>query len=584
MKKFTADFETATWLENETFVWAWATVEIGNEENLEIGNNIDDFMKYCKTQKNSTFYFHNLKFDGEFIIYWLLKHEFHHVQKREEIKDMTFTTLISDMGQFYNIVVYFKKGNKEVHKVTFIDSLKIIPFSVEETAKYFNLEISKLKIDYNKVRKRNHILTDEEKDYIKNDILIMEKALNEIFNEGLTRMTRASNSLYDFTKIIGKGRFEHCFPHLEKSLDDEIRKAYKGGFTYLNPIYAEKDVENVVNLDVNSLYPHVMYDKILPFGLPKHYEGKYKEDKLYCLYIQKIICSFKIKKNKIPTIQIKNSMSFMANEYLESSNGELVMLTLTNIDLEMFLTHYDVFNIEYVEGWKFKGMNGIFKDYIDKWIKKKNDATISGNKGKRTLAKLMLNSLYGKFATSLEVRSKIPFLGDDDIVHYKLSEKEDKDGLYSPIACFITAYARQITIETSQKIKEYSLNKYNEDMYIYSDTDSIKTTLNIKELEQFCNIDDVKLGFWKNEGIAEKGKWIRQKCYLEQINGEINITCAGLPKNCYSQVEWDNFKVGFTAHGKLTFKHVVGGVKLVETDFTIKDVKLKNIMENFDKK
>ena len=276
MKKFTADFETATWLDNETFVWAWATVEIGDEENIHIGNNIDDFMEYCKQQKNCVFYFHNLKFDGEFIIFWLLKHGFYHVQKREEIADMTFTTLISDMGQFYNIVVYFKKGNKEVHKVTFIDSLKIIPFSVEETAKYFNLEISKLKIDYNKVRERNHILTDEEKDYIKNDILIMEKALNEIFNEGLTRMTRASNSLYDFTKIIGKGRFEHCFPHLEKSLDDEIRKAYKGGFTYLNPIYVEKDVENIVNLDVNSLYPFVMYDKILPFGFPKQYEGKDK--------------------------------------------------------------------------------------------------------------------------------------------------------------------------------------------------------------------------------------------------------------------------------------------------------------------
>ena len=52
MKKFSADFETATWLENETFVWAWATVEIGSEENLQIGNNIESFIEYCKEQKN----------------------------------------------------------------------------------------------------------------------------------------------------------------------------------------------------------------------------------------------------------------------------------------------------------------------------------------------------------------------------------------------------------------------------------------------------------------------------------------------------------------------------------------------------
>ena len=63
MKKFTGDFETATWCENETWVWAWAVCEIGNETNIEIGNNIDDFIEYLKKEKNCTVYMHNLKFD-----------------------------------------------------------------------------------------------------------------------------------------------------------------------------------------------------------------------------------------------------------------------------------------------------------------------------------------------------------------------------------------------------------------------------------------------------------------------------------------------------------------------------------------
>lgn len=129
-----------------------------------------------------------------------------------------------------------------------------------------------------------------------------------------------------------------------------------------------------------------------------------------------------------------------------------------------------------------------------------------GNKGLRTLAKLMLNSLYGKFATSLDVQSKIPYLGEDKIIHYKFSEKDKKDGIYLPIGSFITAYAREKTIRTSQAIKDYSIEKYGQDMYIYSDTDSIKTLLPIEELEQFCEIDDIKLGAWKNEGIATKRK------------------------------------------------------------------------------
>lgn len=582
MKKFTADFETAVWLEDETWVWAWATCEIGNEKNLTIGNNIDSFIEYCKNEKNSIFYFHNLKFDGEFIIYWALKNGFTHVEKKEDIKENTFTTLISDMGQFYQITLYFEKKNKKVHKVTFIDSLKIIPFSVDQIAKSFNLEISKLKIDYKKPRPKGWELTKEEREYITNDVLIVAKALNTIFSEDLTKMTQGSNALNDFKQILTKSKFNHYFPSLDYEVDKDLRKAYKGGFTYLNPIYKEKDIGEGEVLDVNSLYPSVMYEKLLPFGEPIYFNGKYKDDKVYSLYIQMISCSFKLKKNKIPTIQIKNNKAFFrANEYLESSDNEIVVLTLTNIDLKLFFEQYEVYDLEYICGWKFKGITGIFTKYIDKWIKRKNDATISGNKGQRTLAKLMLNSLYGKFATSLDVQSKIPELGQDDIIHYHLSEKETKEGIYLPIGAFITAYAREKTIRTSQAIKDYSLKKYGKDLYCYSDTDSIHTLLPIEELKQFCDIDPVRLGAWKHEGHFTKAKFVRQKCYLEEIDGNINITCAGLPKNCYSQVKWNEFKEGFTASGKLTFKHVKGGVILVETDFTIKEEKTKTIIEKF---
>ena len=477
MKKYTADFETCVWLEDETYVWAWAVSEIGNDDNILIDNNIDSFIEFCKNENNATFYFHNLKFDGEFIIYWALTHGFKHVECREDIEDNTFTTLISDMGQFYSITLYFKKGNKKVKKVTFIDSLKIIPFSVDDTAKAFNLPISKLKIDYKKERYRGWRLTEEEKAYIKNDVQIMAKALKILFDEKLTKMTRAGNALADYKEILSKNRFDHFFPTLDYEVDKDIRKSYKGGFTYLNPLYKEKEVKNGVVLDVNSLYPSVMYESEfgLPFGEPIFFEGKYKEDKIYPLYVQMFTCSFEVKENKIPTIQLKNNKFFRQNEYLESSNNEIVTLVLTSIDLKLFFEHYNVYELEYISGWKFKSTNVLFNDYIDKWIKVKNEATITGNKGQRTMAKLMLNSLYGKLATSLEVQSKVPFLGEDEIIHYRITEKELKDGIYIPCGSFITAYAREKTIRTSQAIKDYSIAKYGKDLYYYSDTDSIHT-------------------------------------------------------------------------------------------------------------
>lgn len=523
-----------------------------------------------------------LKFDGEFIISYLLNHGYTHVKNKKDRKAYTFSTLISDMGLFYSIEIYYEVNGKRAKKITIIDSLKILNMSVEQVAKSFGLPINKLELDYDRPREKGYKLQEYEKDYITNDVKIMALALDVLFKQELTYMTAGSNALHDFKKTHSKRRFERMFPQLNYKIDQDMRSAYRGGFTYLNPIYKEKDVGSGVVLDVNSLYPSVMYKEPMPIGEPIYFEGKYKDDKVYPLYIQMISCCFEIKEGKIPTIQIKNSKYFMENEYLESSNSEIITLVLSSIDLKLFLEQYNVSELTYECGWKFKAMNGIFTEYIDKWIKVKIEATKSGNKGMRQIAKIALNSLYGKYATSLDVQSKYPYL-EDGIVKYYLGEKEQRDGLYLPVGIFITSYARNKTIRTSQAIKDYSIKKYGIDMYIYSDTDSVHTNLPIEELKQFCDIDDVKLGYWKHEASFQKARFVRQKTYLESIDGEVKIICAGMPKECYKYVEWEKFKQGFTCGGKLMFKHVIGGVKLVETEFTIKhDKKLCKNIKKYD--
>ena len=578
MKRFTADFETATWLEDESYVWAWALCDIEDPDKVDIGNSIDSFFERIKKENNPYVYFHNLKFDGEFILYYLMSNGYEYVEKREK-RNNTFSTLISDMGLFYSIEVYFEVG-KKTKKVTFIDSLKIINQTVESMPKTFKIPEKKLEIDYNLPREVGHILTKEEIDYVKNDVVIVARALSYLFGMGLTRMTAGSNALGEYKNIMRLNRFRALYKPLNYDIDKDIRRAYRGGFTYCNPLYKGKTTGEGEVLDVNSLYPSVMYNEILPFGEPFFYNGEYVEDKVYPLYIQRLTCSFKIKEGKIPTIQIKHSR-FVDNEYITDSGIEPVALTLTSIDLKLFLEQYDVYDLHYECGWKFKGMRGLFTSYIDKWIEVKNESTITGNKGMRQVAKIMLNSLYGKFATSLDVQSKIPYL-EDDIVKYRLGEKDKKDGVYLPMGAFITAYARDKTIRTSQAIKTYSIEKYGKDLYCYSDTDSIHTLLPIEELQKFCEIDDVKLGAWKHESHFTRAKFIRQKTYLEEIDGEINITCAGLPNRCYDQVTWENFKEGLKVDGKLAFKHVKGGVNLVETEFTIKeDKKLIGAIKKF---
>lgn len=121
---------------------------------------MEDFINWCANPRiNYILYFHNLKFDGEFIMYYLLKNGYKWVKDKKEKENKTFTTIISDMGQFYSIEIYFNiKDKKHINKVTIYDSLKILNFSVEQIAKDFDLPIRKLKIDYNEYREiRSHI-------------------------------------------------------------------------------------------------------------------------------------------------------------------------------------------------------------------------------------------------------------------------------------------------------------------------------------------------------------------------------------------------------------------------------------------
>lgn len=398
-----------------------------------------------------------------------------------------------------------------------------------------------------------------------------------MFSKGLTKMTIGSDALSFYKKI--SPRFDKYFPVLEDYEDEFIRESYKGGFTYLNDPYVGKEAGKGLVLDVNSLYPSVMRNEKMPYDIPIHFYGKYVEDGLYPLYVQKFVCSFELKKDMIPTLQIKNNLYFTANEYLKSSNGEIVTLCLTSVDLELFYKHYNVYNIEYLDGYKFKCVNGLFTDYIDYWSASKIEAKKEHNFAMYRISKLMLNSLYGKFGLNPNVRSKMPYLKEDDTLGYKILPVEKRKPVYIPVATFITSYARRKTITTSQKIKDYTMKKYGKDLYIYSDTDSIHIELeSAEELKPYVNIDDYILGYWKEESHFTRGKYIRQKCYIEEFNGKLNTTIAGLPKKLGKYVTFDNFSSGFSTLSldipeedkKLTFKHIKGGVVLIPTDFTIK--------------
>lgn len=555
-KSFACDFEATTNI-NDCRVWAFGVMEVGNLDNYTEGNNIDDFMKFMKKNKGS-YYFHNLKYDGQFIIPWLFNNGFTYSEGKEK---NTFSCVISSSGQFYEITIVYGYKGKNIQAARIYDSLKKIPFPIKTIAKAYDLPIMKGEIDYNKYRAPGHELTPDEKLYLRYDVEILARALAIQFEQGLTKMTIGSDSMNLYKKSVGKNFYKNHFPVLDIKADDEIRKAYKGGFTWVNPKIQGKEIGEGIVFDVNSLYPAQMRNKPMPYGLPLLFEGKYEHNDEYPLYIQSFTCEFELKENMIPTVQVKKTMFFSDNEYLSSSDGERITLTMTNVDYDLFMEHYEVYDVEYHNGYMFQSAVGLFTDHIDYWghIKETSTGAI------KTLAKLVLNNLYGKFASNPDVTGKIPYMDEDGIVKYKLGPQEKKDPVYTAVGCFITAWGRYETITAAQKCY---------DRICYCDTDSIhlmgtETPQAISDM-----IHDTKMGYWQHESTFKRAKFIRQKTYVEDIvvgdKIELNVKCAGMPDNIKKLVNFDNFEVGFQSNGKLIPKRTQGGVVLIPYTFSIK--------------
>lgn len=558
---YIADFETTTAATSteETRVWGWATCEVddvnGDFNNVEFGTDVFGFLDWC-AKKPKLIYFHNLKFDGEFIIAALLELGFTW-SNAKKLNDWQFSTVINDAGAFYKIVIMFRRQGRKLYSVTIQDSLKKLPFSAERIAHTFDLPILKGSIDYDAPRPVGHELTVEEMEYLNNDVEIISRAIAVQYEQGFDRMTIGSDSMNDFIDGFGgKDLFRMHFPVLPVVVDTDIRQAYSGGWTYLRPERKDKDVGRGRVYDVNSLFPWAMRENPMPWGVPVRFDGEYQPDENYPLYVQSLTCEFSIKPEFLPTVNGRTSFFKGYDDYLTDSGDDHVSLFLTNIDLQLFFDHYDVWNVTYNGGYKFKAHRGFFDEFIDKWMKVKETSTGA----LRELAKLKLNNLYGKFGTDPKSYYLEPEMGPDGVVEYS-RHYEELEPAYIPMAAFITAYAREKTIRTAQSLYP---------RFIYADTDSVH--LEGDEPAAGIDIHPTHLGAWKDEGIFTKARFIRPKRYLEvEENGKMLIRCAGMPDKLKKMVTWENFHPGLVLEGKLQPERVRGGVIFKERAFTLKD-------------
>lgn len=576
---YSCDFETTVYEDQDiTEVWAAAIVEFYTED-VHIYHSLPDMLEYCYSlKKNCILYFHNLKFDGAFWLDYLLRvkklkqayyrdieNDTYKWKRTTKMENNSFKYSISDKGRWYTIII---KHNNKIIEIR--DSLKLIPFSVKEIGDAFKTKHRKLEMEYEGFRYPGCVITDTEKQYISNDVLVVKEALEFMFRDGHNKLTIGSCCLDEMKKIIGEKEFKALMPNVFESpfvnrrkdvrqfdsLGDYILKSYHGAWCYVVEGKEQRILNNGITLDINSLYPYVMHSdsgNVYPIGYGKYWNGNfipseaYQENRFYYIRVK---TRFYLKPGKLPFIQIKGNMLYKGTECLKSSdiynsetgkyspyytdcNGALcdtrVEMNLACVDYDLIREHYYLVDFEIIDGVIFGATKGIFDEYIDKYKQIK----INSKGAIRTQAKLFSNNAYGKLASNTCSSFKIAYIKEDGSTGFETIEEYDKEPGYIPAGAAITAYARAYTIRIAQMNYHGTARGF-----AYADTDSLHCDISWDEIVG-VKLHPTEYGAFKMETRWDYGFFTRQKTYIEHVIEKdqepctpyYNITCAGMPDN-----------------------------------------------------
>ena len=617
LRLYAADFETTTGSisKENTRVWAFAYDEIGKFEP-QICGSISDFFDFCGNVEcgfKKRIYFHNLRFDGEFILYAALNNYGFRtaldpvsgsMRRAKEIIEKEIVYAISDVGQWYFIAFVYRGCKIEIR-----DSLKLLPLTLEQIGKDICTKYRKSTMNYDDKSALSDC-SESDVEYIKNDVLVLSEALDKMLclhDEqtpfGPIHSLTIGGACWQMFKQTQYGEMKNITIKLDEmnlpaesgslTADEYIRQGYRGGYCYVNERFENVTIEQPgFTADVNSLYPYVMNTKysgfVLPYGKGKYERGKIRDEWLendsYYFYAR-IKVSFRLKPGYVPTVQKKHTFLFQDNIYLKCSkpyNGKLheyvgdyerIEMTLAKDDYILFFRHYEILNFEPLDYIVFTTAAGLCDPYIEKMAAIKIQATNDGNRGVRTISKLFSNNLYGQFGKGKNSSFKVASVADG--LHYHTIDEYEKKVTNIAIGAAVTAHARFYQINTIQA---------NYDRFCYSDTDSLHC---IGKPSDFVGkIDPAIYGAYDIENTWKRARFIRQKTYIEECEpaGPLcescrtrcnwNICAAGMtPKQkeiFRHDFEFDDFKPGLKiTGGKLLPVHVRGGIILKEVDFTL---------------
>jgi hypothetical protein len=294
--------------------------------------------------------------------------------------------------------------------------------------------------------------------------------------------------------------FEHQCPAVEKL---KVRDCLFGGRTNAIKLYHEcQGTEQIKYIDYTSLYPFVMRTFDFPIGHPNI---------LYNVDVAEIdnhfgICQITVlppndlfhpvlpyrTNGKLYFTLCRTCANTNQKHCTHSDKQRAITGTYTTEETKLAISKgYKLLKIHELYSYEKKSPD-LFRDYIDTFYKMKEKASLDKNEGLRTLTKLCLNSLWGRFAMN-ENKSQSEFVDEvkrctelvdkderneieigqiiiisDDILEIVYTStpnfvaQTDKTNVI--LASFVTSYARMHLYRALDELQEKVL---------YMDTDSV---------------------------------------------------------------------------------------------------------------
>ena len=338
----------------------------------------------------------------------------------------------------------------------------------------------------------------------------------------------------------------------KKNLEVEefIRASYCGGRT---EVFKPRLNHKGFHYDVKSLYPS-QFDKEYPIGKPeyfndpdtaKFYFTRWLEDKIGLGFVS---ASVFIPQQDIPPLPCKmGKLVFPCGH---------VYGTWTFEELEYAIKNCRVEITEYYEVCFFSQTFPVFKRFKDTFYELKVQATEEKNESLRTLAKLILNVMYGYTGMTRDKTQLRPFseLADHDNIIYADEELGfievpadiNAEYIQVQIASYVTSRARLVLLDALRKVSEVG-NVY------YCDTDSIVCDVPMPEEM----VHHTKLGYWDLESEPERGVFLRPKVYAEMYPDSINVKFKGVTKETQKELTFDSYENLYTELEQMEKEYIV---------------------------